>query len=162
MSAIDGKQVEGGRSDRTHSNRGESVAQAEQQHIGLHPDEYTHTHTHTCSVASRTAGRNVCVRVCVCQCLRAFHLMHVSAFARAGLFAFVLSFATVCAFPGECVRVCTHLRLCKYVCAGGKNVLSSLQTVGVCVYLRSVSPLVWRQEVEEGFGGRGKRSDGRE
>lgn len=40
--AIDGKQVERGRSDQTHSNRGESMAQAEQQHIGLHTDEYTH------------------------------------------------------------------------------------------------------------------------
>lgn len=61
--AIDSKQVEGGRSDQTHSNRGESVAQAEQQHIGLHPDEYTHAHK--LRGQQNSWGRCVCVCVCV-------------------------------------------------------------------------------------------------
>lgn len=140
--AMDGKQVEGGRSDQTHSNRGESVAQAEQQHIGLHTDEYTHTRTHTSTVAWRTAGKNVCV----CVCPRAFHLMHASAFARAGTICFCVIFCF-------CVCVSVHLRLCKYVCAGERV---SLQTGGVCVCVSTSTPPlfpshppVWRQEVEE-------------
>jgi len=85
--AIYGKQVEGGRSDQMHSNRGESVAQAEQQHIGLHTGEYTLTQ-------APWPGEQL-EEMCVCVCPRAFHLMHASAFARAGLFAFILSVAAM-------------------------------------------------------------------
>lgn len=73
------------------------MAQAEQQHIGLHTREYTHTHTS--SVARRTAGRSVCV----CVCLKAFHLIHASAFSHAGMFAFALSHVPLCVCTGACV-----------------------------------------------------------
>lgn len=119
------------------------MAQAEQQHIGLHTREYTHTHKlcgqenswEKCVCVSESLSLNACICLFTCRtvCLC------------------IILCATVC------VRgcVCVLLNLCKYVCGGNEGFVVSLRQTA-CVSTSVTPPIlnpVWRQEVEEVWGG---------
>lgn len=111
----------------------------------------THTRIHT----HKLCGQENSWEKCVCVCLKAFHLMHASAFSHAGMFAFALSYVPLCVCTGACVcvRPTEFVQICMW---RERGFCRLSQTDGVCLYLRHPPPLlnlVWRQEVEEVWGG---------